>query len=799
MNNSENGQFDNLFLLDEVRCGFYIPTEIKQAWATQLEVLQAVDAVCRANNIKYFADWGTLLGAVRHRGFIPWDDDIDIVMKREDYEHFRQVESQLPAGYSIHTFRNEEGFREFHATVVGAPSVSFEAEHLRKFHGFPYMCGLDIFILDYVYADEKKEEERIHNIKYVIGIADAIEDGTSPESTIEYGLAEIEKKLKIRLDRKRDKHEMWIYLYELAEKLCAEVKPEEAKELTQMIPWGILGKGFRFPKELYKDSIYVPFEYTYIPVPPAYDAMLTKRYGSYLKLVKSAGGHEYPFFRAQKDRLQALLDFDMPGFRYTEEIARCLTENRASDNKSTESTRVSEGEKAESWKSIVREAVAEWTELIENLNVMMHGETITVDILSECLQITADAQQLIIDIINLIEAVKGEGAIDTQPVENCCELLFNIYNQINDSGVINSEIPDNEVLNKGFLVVQSLDNILAELKVTVNQIVNSIDEITGRREVVFVAMGADKWSGYAALYEKEKATNNTDVYVIPMPVIFKDYDGSPMVEHLDTEDYPKGIALIDYANYQPELHRPDRIYIQSSFDAYNPAYTVPKEYYSLNLRKNTDELIYVPWMNEAPFEITDRAYSNLEYHVTMPGLVNADKVILTDSTVAERYIQKLVEWSENSAENLWREKISIIDKESKASCETTVKQLLYFIGTSQLLAAGEDYFVKMRANLDIFAASSDKIEVTVVENGGLKEAVSKLAPELIRELTQIKDEYVSKGINWLVDDNSNDLKFSHSVDAYTAYYGDAGYLVPEFVLRGKPVMIQQVISDMMVQ
>ena len=64
---------------------------MKRAWAAQLEVLQRIDEVCGKYNIEYFANWGTLLGAIRHKGYIPWDDDLDIGMKRMDYERFLKI------------------------------------------------------------------------------------------------------------------------------------------------------------------------------------------------------------------------------------------------------------------------------------------------------------------------------------------------------------------------------------------------------------------------------------------------------------------------------------------------------------------------------------------------------------------------------------------------------------------------------------------------------------------------------------------------------------------------------------
>ena len=84
-------EFDKDFFEKEERCGFTIEPMMKSVWAAQLEVLEKIDRICKENGIKYFADWGTLLGAVRHKGFIPWDDDMDICMLRPDYLRFIQV------------------------------------------------------------------------------------------------------------------------------------------------------------------------------------------------------------------------------------------------------------------------------------------------------------------------------------------------------------------------------------------------------------------------------------------------------------------------------------------------------------------------------------------------------------------------------------------------------------------------------------------------------------------------------------------------------------------------------------
>lgn len=91
--------FDENFFKSKIRNYFKIPSMVKRAWVAAMEVLEVVIDVCEKNNIQYFADGETMLGVLRHEGFIQWDDDIDTCLLRKDYNKLIQaLKTDLPYG-----------------------------------------------------------------------------------------------------------------------------------------------------------------------------------------------------------------------------------------------------------------------------------------------------------------------------------------------------------------------------------------------------------------------------------------------------------------------------------------------------------------------------------------------------------------------------------------------------------------------------------------------------------------------------------------------------------------------------
>ena len=153
-------EFSADYFKTEVRDGFEIPAMMKRAWAARMEVLHVVADVCNKNEIRYFADFGTLLGAVRHKGMIPWDDDIDICVVREEYNRLIEIlPYELPYGFVVAgMYADSERLQEAafvpHLRVIADETLWNFNDYMRYFHGFPYQrVGIDIFPMDYISRD----------------------------------------------------------------------------------------------------------------------------------------------------------------------------------------------------------------------------------------------------------------------------------------------------------------------------------------------------------------------------------------------------------------------------------------------------------------------------------------------------------------------------------------------------------------------------------------------------------------------------------------------------------------------
>lgn len=93
----------------------YKEISVREAQNIMLDILVEFDRICNKNNLDYFLDWGTLLGAIRHKGFIPWDDDLDVSMPRKDFEKFKLIaKEELDEKYFLQTPETDDKYKYFY-------------------------------------------------------------------------------------------------------------------------------------------------------------------------------------------------------------------------------------------------------------------------------------------------------------------------------------------------------------------------------------------------------------------------------------------------------------------------------------------------------------------------------------------------------------------------------------------------------------------------------------------------------------------------------------------------------------
>ena len=288
----------------EVRDGYYVPSEMKRCWAATIGVLEEVDKICRRHNLKYFAEYGTLLGAVRHGGFIPWDDDFDISMKREDYMVFLKVaRSELPKGYQLLSVYNNPEYDNFLSRVVNNNIISLEQEFLEANHDFPFAVGVDIFPLDYFeYNDEENAalKEMVTSVQSLINlITSDVTDIGELDEVVGGTIIRFCEMCKIPLENGKPIRQQ---LYILNERICSTYD-SSSPYLSNIYFW--VNKGNQvYRKEIFENTVRIPFEFSEICAPIGYDEKLLNAYGpNYMTPYKGGGMHDYPLYEKQKKLL----------------------------------------------------------------------------------------------------------------------------------------------------------------------------------------------------------------------------------------------------------------------------------------------------------------------------------------------------------------------------------------------------------------------------------------------------------------------------------------------------------------
>ncbi len=247
-----------------------IPEKRLKVQAVQMRLWDKLDEICRKYDLRYYFFWGALLGAVRHHGFIPWDDDIDVVMPRKDYDKLCEIASQ-EINYPYFLLSKEtvgDGFYphmrliDETTTSTFAPKMDFVKNHQG--------IAIDIVPLDGVPSGRM---QRI--IKSVKLISDYVLAGHAI-------LPSSEMSFKGKMMKPLGK----LYCLNRSGKSCAE-RTERIKASTDWDDSEYIAEGGHFhlfKKGDFAETIYLDFEGRKAPAPNGYENILTELYGDYMQL-----------------------------------------------------------------------------------------------------------------------------------------------------------------------------------------------------------------------------------------------------------------------------------------------------------------------------------------------------------------------------------------------------------------------------------------------------------------------------------------------------------------------------------
>ena len=288
-------EFPKEFFLDEVREGFYVPAMMKRAWAAEIEILFEIDKICENHGLHYCIDYGTLLGAIRHRGFIPWDDDIDIMMMREDYEIFSKVaNAELPEELSFCSIMDKSNYEL--TSHVKHNKMLISSKALGKYHNYLYGAGVDIFPYDRLSTDHEKEKNRIELFDALCILASLPSIDEKNITVLEYETKKVEKLLGIKLQYSPNYRKELLQLLKDCVQKFNQDGGHKIASLPDLTLYKDMGKGV-FEDSWFGADSFMNFEFLSLPAPKEYFAVIKNKYHDYGLMKKDGGAHNYPLYK----------------------------------------------------------------------------------------------------------------------------------------------------------------------------------------------------------------------------------------------------------------------------------------------------------------------------------------------------------------------------------------------------------------------------------------------------------------------------------------------------------------------
>lgn len=420
--------------------------------------------------------------------------------------------------------------------------------------------------------------------------------------------------------------------------------------------------------------------------------------------------------------------------------------------------------------------------------------------ISEACGMLAECQQAAIAVGTTIEQSEGEGHADVSSLEEYCETVFHTY----------------EELGKGGYSVSKLYKDLNRQIIKAENIIKN--DINIRKEVAFFPYKASMWDSLESVYLAAKSDPECDAYCVPIPYFNLNPDRSFGAMHYEGEEYPKDIEITDWQTYDFEERMPDEIYIHNAYDYCNLVTSVHPRFYSRNLKKYTDRLVYIPYFVLREIEPDNqKAVDSMKHFIWLPGVLYADKVIVQSEKMKQIYVNEYLKAAKESGlkgehidrryleqkisgagspkldrvQRIKREELEIPQDWLKIiqSTDGTYRKIIFYnTSIGALLEHGVKMLEKMERTFEIFKERKDEVALLWRPHPLIPATIRAMRPNLWVKYNRIVEKYRKEG--WGIYDDSTDI--DRAVIISDAYYGDGSSVVQLCQKKGMSIMIQDV-------
>ncbi len=442
---------------------------------------------------------------------------------------------------------------------------------------------------------------------------------------------------------------------------------------------------------------------------------------------------------------------------------------------------------------VVRKQLLEMQGILRKMHIKLR-ELLERDNKEAVISLLPECQNGAVQLGTLIEDSEGVGFVTVGILEEYCEYLYMLHMDLMQGAEVNPEE-----------IYLRMEGILDRVK-------NSIlEDIKVKKEVVFLPYKASMWDSLESEWMAAEADPECDAYVIPIPYYDRKQDGSLGEMHYEAGEFPANVPVTDYNAYDFSGRRPDVVYIHNPYDEYNIVTTVHPFFYAKNLKKYTDQLVYIPYFVLAEIDPRNRGgVDGIAHFVLTPGVLHADKVILQSEEMRQIYIDVLVREQGEETRAGWEKKIfgngsPKLDKVQRMSRDeveipkdwerilyrpdgSRKKVVLYNVGLGDLLKYEDKWIDKIKRTFEIFKEYREDVALLWRPHPLIQATIESMRPQLWEAYEALREQYKAEG--WGIYDDTAEL--NRAIVLCDGYFGDASSLVQLCQSTEKPVMIQDV-------